>query len=217
VLRDGLIRKATDAAPRDLGVVNPKQFVLVTDSVIPATAAVAGAPIDLSDLALSPVGVAPMAVPAGALTASHTIQISRDGESAEQHFTFTPIIKRLPAALWGDKLVPALGDEDFVERALAGFEIRPAADAEPTAGTTVAKDDWQYADTPVAPTYHWETGSPGPLGGDPARAQAIRDTITADSTVAARSRLLAALGITTPVEVDASVADAFPTDQGATQ
>ncbi|GIH15128.1 DUF6603 domain-containing protein [Rugosimonospora africana] len=215
VLRDGLIRKVSGAASNDLGVVNPKQFVLVTDSVIPATSAVAGAPIDLSDLALSQVGVAPMAVPAGALTASHTIEISRNGQRAEQHFTFTPVIKRLPAALWGDKLTPALGDADFVERALAGFEIRPGADAEPTAGTTVAKDDWQYVDAVVTPTYHWESGTPGPLGGEPAQAQAIRDTIAAGSTVAARDRLLAALGITAPVDVDASVADAFLTVQGA--
>ncbi|MEN3310157.1 MAG: hypothetical protein V7603_6359 [Micromonosporaceae bacterium] len=210
-LRDGLVRRVADAAPDDLGVVNPKRFVLVTDSVIPATGAVAGAPVDVSDLALSPVGVAPMAVPAGALSASHTIRIRRDGEPAERYFSFTPVIKRLPAALWGARLIPALGDADFVERALTGFEIRPNADAGPITGTTVSRDDWQYADAPVTPTYGWETGPAAPLGGDPARAPAIRDTIAADTTVAARTRLLAAMGITAPVDVDASIADAFST------
>jgi Family of unknown function (DUF6603) len=209
-LRGGLVRRPAGAAPGDLGVVNPKQFVLVTDSVIPATAAVAGRAIDLSGLGLSQVGVAPMALPAGKLTASHIIEIRLNGARVEQeYFGFTPVIKRLPAALWGAKLTPDLGDADFVERALAGFEIRPGAGAEPTAGATVARDDWQYADAPTTPTYRWGAAA-RPLGGEPARAPTVRDTIAA--AAGARSRLLAALGITAPVNVDASVADAFPTD-----
>jgi hypothetical protein len=214
-LRDGLVRKAPDTgtatAPVDLGVVNPKQFVLVTDSVIPSTAATAGTPIPLGDLALSPVGVAPMAVRAGTLTASHTIVIRRDGVAAEQHFSFTPVIKRLPAALWGERLAPSLGDADFVERALSGFEIRPNADTEPTAGTLVSRDDWRFADAPVMPTYGWETRPTGPIGGEPASAPTIRATIGTDSTVAARARLLDVLGITAPVDVDASIADMYGT------
>lgn len=212
-LRDGLLRKADrgTGATDDLGVVNPKQFLLATDSIIPSTRAVAGSSIDVSGLELSRVGVAPMAIPAGELTATHTIRIQHDGVAAEHLFSFTPIIKRLPAALWGGNPAPSLGAAGFVERALSGFEIRPGADAEPSTGATVGRDDWQYADSPVVPSYRWEDSPADPLGGQPASAPGIRDTIAADATVAARTRLLAVLGITTPIDIDASIADAFGT------
>lgn len=212
VLRDGLLRRAdSGTAPDDLGVVNPKQFVLATDSVIPSTSAVTGSPVDLSGLGLSRVAVAPMALPAGELTATHTIRIQHDGVAAEHLFSFTPIIKRLPAALWGSDPTPSLSGASFVERALSGFEIRPGADAEPATGATVGRDDWQYADAPVVPSYRWENSPTDPLGGEPASAARIRDTIATDATVAARTRLLAVLGINTPIDINASAADAFVT------
>jgi uncharacterized protein DUF6603 len=208
-LRDGLVRKVAPAASEDLGVVDPKRFVLVTDSVIPSTAADTGTPVDVDDLRLGPIGVAPMAVPAGAVTARQAIRIRRNSQPAETYFRFTPVLKRVPAALWGGSLAPSLNGAGFVDRALSGFEVRPKAGVEPVTGTTVSRDGWQYADAPVTPTFGWESRPTGQ--GEPVSAARIRDTIAADSTVDARTRLLAALGVTAPVDVDASVADAFTT------
>jgi hypothetical protein len=213
VLRDGLVRKTSDT-PADLGVVNPKRFLLVTDSVIPSTAAQAGSRVDVSGLALSPVGVAPMAIPLGAFAASQTLRIRRDGQPAEQYFSFTPVVKRLPAALWGAHLTPALGDADFVEQALSGFEIRPAAAADPDTGATVGRNKWQYDDAPVSPTFGWQAGPGEPIGGERATAAVVRDTIAAATTVTARARLLNALGVTATIDVDPSAADAFVTAEG---
>jgi hypothetical protein len=164
---DGLVRAAdpgTDGtgAPPGLGVVNPKRFALTAGSVIPSTAARVGTDVDVDvgALALNRVGVAPMAVAPGALTSVQTIKISLRDAPAEDRFDFTPIIKPVPAALWGSTLTPDLNGERFVERSLAGFTITPRADAEPVTGTSVRRDDWQYSDGRVTRS----------TGGSPRRA-----------------------------------------------
>jgi hypothetical protein len=208
-LSDGLVRKVAGKPADDLGIVNPKRFVLVTDSVIPSTSAVTGQAVDVTALQLSPVGVAPMAVAAGDLKASQTIRILLNGGPAEQHFHFAPIFKKAPAALWGGSLSPNLNGARFIERVLSGFEVRPKDDVEPVTGTSVSRAGWQYTDAPVRPSYSWE-GRPGPeVGGEPASAARVRDTIAQTAAVTARTRLLAALRVDAPIDVDASVADAF--------
>lgn len=207
-LRAGLVRRVDvgdGAASDDLGVVNPKRFVLITNSVIPSTEAVAGAPVDVGSLRLSPIGIGPMAVRAGDLRASHTVRIHLDSAPAEKRFLFTPIVKRVPVALWGGSPTPTLNEDHFVERALSGFEIRPRDEVEPATGTTVDRDGWRYVDAPVTPSYRWEPAAQ--TDGEPINAAQIRNTIAADPVVAARTRLLAALGVVTPVDVDASIAD----------
>ena len=214
---DGLVRAAdpgTDdtGAPPGLGVVNPKRFVLTAGFVIPSTAADTGTKVDVGTLALSPIGVAPMAVAPGALTSEQTFKILLDdGAHAEDQFSFTPIVKPVPAALWGSALTPDLNAEPFVERSLAGFTITPHEDTAPATGTTVRRDDWQYSDGRVAPVYQWEPTPGDQLTGLPATACTVRHTITAAGPVDARARLLTALGIDTPVEVLPSIADEFIT------
>ncbi|HET9971767.1 MAG TPA: DUF6603 domain-containing protein [Streptosporangiaceae bacterium] len=211
---DGLVRAADPGtgAPPGLGVVNPKQFALTAGSVIPSTAAFTGTQVDVGALALNRVGVAPMAVVPGALTSELTIKILLDdGAHAEDQFSFTPIVKPVPAALWGSALTPDLNAEPFVERSLAGFTITPHEDAEPAAGTTVQRDDWQYADGPVTPAYQWEPAPGDELTGPQATADSVRSTIDADGPEHARARLLAALGIDTLIAVEPSIADEFIT------
>ena len=211
---DGLMRtlQGADAAEVPaLGVVNPKRFVLVAGSVVPSTAAVAGQVVDLAPLALSPVGVAPMDIAAGRLATTLTVTITRDGAAAEAHFGFTPIVKPMPAALWGGSLAPALGGDRFVDRALAGFEIRPLNDVESVTGQTLHRDGWQYTDAPTVPTYRWEPAQVPQLSGPAATADVVRATLTAPDTVAARQRLLSGLGVEAPIDVDPSIADQYAT------
>jgi hypothetical protein len=213
---DGLVRAADQGAdgtgaPPDLGVVNPKRFVLTASSVIPSTAAVAGTEVDVGRLALNRVGVAPMAVAAGALTSVQTIQIFLDRAPVGDLFRFTPIVKPVPAALWGSTPTPGLNGERFVERSLAGFTIAPQKDVEPAQGTSLTRKDWWYSDGLVTPTYQWEPAPGDRLTGPRATAGIVRGTITEAGPADARARLLAALGIGTPVEVDPSIADEFIT------
>jgi hypothetical protein len=222
-VKDGLVRKIEPSAangqprgsadssstPQSLGVINPKRFALVTNSVIPSTAAALPTPLGISDLRLDQIGVAPMAVSADEITSTHTINITRDGSDAGQDFAFTPIVKKVPAALWGGALKPDLNGPRFVDRALSGFEITPAQDVEPDKGSLISRDDWEYNDAPGERHYSWESGQPPTAGDDgPSRAR-IKDTIAAPETVAARVRLLDALKIDAPIELDPSVADAF--------
>jgi hypothetical protein len=152
-----------------------------------------------------------VAVAPGALTSVQTIQIFLDGAHAEDHFRFTPIVKPVPAALWGSALTPGVNGERFVERALAGFTVTPREDVEPATGTSLLRDDWQYSDGPATPAYRWEPVPGDQLTGAPAQADLVRSTITAAGPADARARLLMALGIDAPVEVDPSIADEFIT------
>ena len=206
---DGLVRKSDTGGADgiDLGIVNPKTFALAANSVIPSTSAVTGKPVDVAPLSLSGVGVAPMAVAPGQLSSVQGIRISLDGKDAEDHFSFTPVVKPVPAALWGRSGPPDVNADRLVARALSGFTIRPKDDVEPATGTTLQRADWQYSDGPTTPTYTWENPPDAQLNGPTAAADTVRSTITAPGPTGARARLLDALGITAPVDVDASIAD----------
>ncbi|MFL5804864.1 MAG: DUF6603 domain-containing protein [Roseiflexaceae bacterium] len=222
-IKDGLVRKiepnagngqarssaaSPGAPPESVGVINPKRFVLITNSVIPSTAA-KGARVEVAGLGLSPVGVAPMAVAKGGLTSTHTISITLNGSAAEGHFTFTPIVKNVPAALWGGDLKPDLNGPRFVDRALSGFEIRPMQDVEPDRGSASSRDDWQYNQAPVVPSYSWESQQPPTAGDDGASRGRIKDTIVAAETAGARARLLDALEIDAKIDLDPSAVGAL--------
>jgi hypothetical protein len=123
-LRGGGLHSGKDA---DLGQVDPLGLELVTDSVIPSTQGAAGAKT------LAPgttFGIAPVGLHAG-FTSRHELTITRDGVAAEAYFTFAPVTKSLPAALWGDELVPTLKKPPLVEDLLTGYVIRPLPPEEP--------------------------------------------------------------------------------------
>jgi hypothetical protein len=202
-VRDGLAKDSPDG-----WVVNPKEFTLVSNSVIPATEAYAGAaPIPGGGAAL---GLAPMAV--GSYVARHTVRITKGGASCEDRFEFTPVRKKAPAAMWGRSFSPNLNGAAFVENALAGFEIRPKA--KPQAGATAAIDPGvlQYSSESVPDAYRWEGFAEfvAGAGTDAERTQAIRDSLAKPTTADARSQLLAAFDMPqATVNVTAAAADAF--------
>ncbi|MCB9300190.1 MAG: hypothetical protein H6566_06045 [Lewinellaceae bacterium] len=88
-------------------------------------------------------GLAPMDV-AKVDTSSLTVTIKRDGENVNADFAFTPVLKRMPRAMWGDKLQAEVNDPQFIENALAGFEIRPAKPPKPGQSQWVLKKNLQY-------------------------------------------------------------------------
>jgi hypothetical protein len=251
----GMGRKLSDAQG-ELWVIDPKEFVLTTNSVIPATAADLGghrltalayrdeahsqlAPITTAlffdpergdraallaflrehELAvdpnaadeqlraqarallaalhdhqapIAPIGVGPMALRFGAVTATQRITITRDGDPAADVFSFTPVLKRAPVALWGEAIQPDLNGRSFIDNTLAGFELRPRRLAHEHATHAIARNRLQF-DTELVGV---SLDSPASRFA-PASAQSrtlINAQIENPDTAAARAELLRTLG-----------------------
>jgi hypothetical protein len=152
VVKDGLV-KGTQKE-NDFGIINPKHFSLVTSSVIPSNRAHIQNELSVSQLSfdgkgqiypfkipknkgelvqltsessssIGEIGIGSMEVKPDKFISTHTITITRDNLKAENEFAFTPILKNVPAGLWGDTLKPDLNGQALIEQALTGFEITP--------------------------------------------------------------------------------------------
>jgi hypothetical protein len=203
-IKDGL-SKNSDAG----WVVNPKEFTLVTNSVIPSTEAYIGdAAVSGADGGAA-LGIAPMAV--ASYVARQTVRILKDGNPKEGHFDFVPVRKKVPAAMWGRSFSPSLNGPAFVENALAGFEIRPKDRPRPGATAAINPDVLQYSTETVADAFKWESFAefvPG-AGSDTERRLAVKHSLASAAAAAARSQLLTAFGMQTTVTADAAAADAL--------
>ncbi|MGB6014575.1 MAG: DUF6603 domain-containing protein, partial [Nodosilinea sp.] len=129
LVRDGLVRTDTDTDTDrktiPLFIVNPTDFTLVIESVIPQQDKV-------------PLGIGPMGVPAEPLDKKQAqiikykiCDISQTPSAPITNFTQTPILKPVPAALWGpadeDGKVRSLryDTKDTVIPAIVGYQLKP--------------------------------------------------------------------------------------------
>lgn len=214
----GLVSAPQDKPSIDW-VINPKTFVLVTNSVIPSkTALKGGAPFAVAGNETG-FGIGPMAVTADNFSSSHAVTIGRrregggaeEYESIEADFEFRPVLKNVPVGLWGETLTPDMNGPGFVRDTLAGFELRPAA--RPAAGATadIARSALQFENEDAPTVYIWGAHSPfvaSPLD-DAARRGSIADTIKSDATNAKRAPLLTALGFAAGVDLSKYDGGAF--------
>lgn len=242
-VKSGLIKKVgTDA--NDLGMINPKDIVLTTNSVVPSTGANIGAAeavnrlyytAEGSDAVLLPFpdkpqdsspsavahkiglpGVGSMAIQTAELTSTHFVTItytdektnvSRNIESA--FFKFVPILKNVPAGLWGESLAPNLNAPGFVEQALTGFEISPKDPPAPGTTMTIPRTKLQFEDPDVvSDAFIPQVAAPLTFdrGDDDDRRKTIDGEIAQN---AVRAQVIAALGITAEISLSAAVADEF--------
>jgi hypothetical protein len=208
-IKDGLVRKM-DTENGDLWIVNPKHFVLVTDSVIPSKSAQASKKTE----DYNTFGIGPMNLLPDKLTSKHKIAISRDGKDAVEDFEFAPVLKSVPAGMWGGSLKPDLNGEAMIEDVLAGFEIKPAKPPAPGKTHAIPRDNLQYETTPMHKAYQFVAARQ--FSGDREQGrQKIHDSIVEPKTVKARNQLLGALGFEPEQELadlDESTADAFLMD-----
>ena len=139
-ISDGLINKI-GAEEKEIWLVNSKELVLVTESVIPSSGVEIAdiktdSILDISQRNLE-IGIRPMGVRAKELKTTFKISISQDDKSVNQEFRYQPIYKNVPAAVWKTgngaiaHLPPGQDEEKLVKQALAGFEIRPGKAVEP--------------------------------------------------------------------------------------
>ncbi|MCZ8049973.1 MULTISPECIES: DUF6603 domain-containing protein [unclassified Microcystis] len=167
-VQEGLVRKVNQDDKTDLGIINPKDFCLVTNSVIPAKKAVYTKDITLQDDQIqiaesnTQFGISPMEVKSEQLTSDLTISITRDGKSLsseefDKDFTCIPLFKKVPIALWGESLTPSLNGNQFIENTLSGLEIKPKKQPEPGATQAINRRELQFSTTQINNACHWQT------------------------------------------------------------
>jgi hypothetical protein len=157
------------------------------------------APLATGDAALA-FGIGPLGLGKGEglFSAQQRIEITygEKNDRAEDSFSFRPLTKSAPFALWGDQLRPSVNQPQLVEKLLAGYEIRPLPPREPSAPQPwIARSALQSA-TPVASeadAFNWTEPAAfvGASPDDPvARERAIRAGIGAATKRAAIAALL---------------------------
>lgn len=167
-VQGGLVRqiqeKKRDKNDKDIEetrwILNPKDLVLVTNSVVPVKSASEiiynedhkpkKKSISIGN-AQQTFAIAPMGITADKITSEHIVTIKRGEDCVPDDFDCKPILKAVPVALWGK---PQMDGENLkppqvnpsavmVENTIAGFEIRPAKP--PTAGATHSIDKNKFA------------------------------------------------------------------------
>jgi hypothetical protein len=209
-VQDGLIKKAEDS---DTWIINPKNFSLITNSVIPSKEAQTGnSPIAMNGAkAIRDFGISSMGIQPENLITKHTITITREGEQVEKCFQYIPILKNVPTALWGKSLKPDINGKQFIEDALSGFEIIPRNPREAGETHLIECSNLQYSTESIPDAYNWEKLEPfqADSGKD---KEYINENIVTDLTATARNNLLQALGFSIDsnlIDLSNTTADGF--------
>ncbi|MFJ4831902.1 DUF6603 domain-containing protein [Streptomyces sp. NPDC088747] len=198
-----------DPGENDLGLVNALELVLVTDCVIPSRTATRGGNVPLpADSGSTAFGIAPLGVPKQTNVGStHSIEITdSDDNDAGRRFTYAPVRKNLPSALWGDNLKPSLSAAATVDGLLTGFTVRPLPPSEPTGPapslTRAALQDGTELTPPADEAFRWLPPAPFAETGGRDGLGVIEADITAPGTAAARSAIATALlGAGVPIDL----------------
>jgi hypothetical protein len=212
-VQGGLIRQMEEADGQKRWIVNPKELVLATNSVIPITEAkLEEINIELEAGVITNVGIAPMGIAyldKDMDYSRHKITLKYNGQPVllREYFKLEPVLKAVPAALWGEGRLengllkkPSLNGERLLENRLAGFELRPANP--PTAGEshTIDKEMLRYETELLSGAFNWQNGAAANAG-QPlnwANWRNVQETISQEATRNARRTVLDDLGFVDP-------------------
>lgn len=216
---EGLV-KQLKRGDEEIWILNPKQFALVTDAFIPSKKVFAkqeekGEGADF--------GINPMGIKADDLETEHRVTITKKDDSdnwvsVEEQFTFEPVIKKAPTALWGEPRLtdkgrlklPETNGQQFVEGAISGFRIVPAQEPDPGDTEDIEVAELQYDAKQFKSHYLWETlpAFGASTADDGERRKKIRDTVATNTN---RNSILSALGFEPAemVSINAAIADTF--------
>jgi hypothetical protein len=203
-LSEGLVTQGSGGTD-PIDVINPKELRLRTDSMIPSKQT-GTLPTGAAN---SDFGIGPMAIPASDLKSTQTITITREGKSVGEDFSFTPILKKIPAGLWGRELTPALNGDRHIDNALTGYEITPANKPAPGRTKPVVRRNLKYETLPLTDAFGWEAGTrfnPAEMSDDEAKTRINQSIISHSSE---RENLLSTLGVDWPVDLDPSTGSDF--------
>lgn len=118
------------------------------------------------------IGIAPMGLDTTKVTSELSLKVNRlefeddvptpAGDDLADHFSFRPVVKRAPRALWGHQLQQDKNGPRYVESALGGVEILPAKPPTPGKTERIDKESLPtvYQNPVIRPSsiwYPWKT------------------------------------------------------------
>ena len=187
-IKSGLIRQMEDNDKKTF-IVNPKELVLTTASVIPIKTLESGLSQKTEPEVEPDFGIAPMNVKTISKS-TYKISIQKDGkDDVSSKFEPTRIGKNVPKGLWGVSNSIDLKQPRLIENVLSGYTIEPKIRL--TSGETQAIDLKQlgYHTTTVGSAYQWQSFSTF------SNISAQTDDINSKSVQKKRDSLLQSLGL----------------------
>ncbi len=191
---DGLIRKLERNKVEEW-IINPKEFAISTDSVIPSTASNMANPDKHRDWEKK-ISIRPMDL-RSSLSSTHRIEIKHQDKLVNEEFSWKPIFKRVPTALWGEGFIPRDPNApQFMEKALCGFNITPKQPPkEVQTRQKIAYEKLLLGDCDAGKGYQWEAIDLPSLGaGSASETKNLKQEINTEAIRSKRSMLLQNLG-----------------------
>lgn len=137
-------------------------------------------------------GIAPMALDHTAVSSQLSISVTKKVKTGwtanDGDLAFRPIVKQMPAAMWGETLETSTNGKRFVENAVCGFEIVPAKPPSPSETQAIPKKDLAYTTSHIDKAYAFETIQAAQA------AQGSVATIADPATMQKRKAMAMALG-----------------------
>lgn len=138
--------KEIKAGSEDIWVVNPKEFILTTDSAVPAKE-VSG-PTDSNGQklpALQGIGIGTVGVKNDQLVTQHSVKIFKGSDDFTAEFLYQPVSKSYPAALWGEELLMDKNNpKRVIPGALSGVKIKPKPPKDPDQMGFLDQDEFKF-------------------------------------------------------------------------
>jgi hypothetical protein len=207
-VESGLLRKLETEDKEEIFIVNPKEFLITTASVIPIKTSNTGTGENQNSF-----GIAPMNVNSSQFAQSeYTITINRESDK----FTFEPIYKNVPTALWGESNSNNPNGKRFINNVLSGYKIKPANPPAPGQTQEIPRKNLAYDIELVDEAYQWDSFSAFSQSeeiDEDIRERNIGESITSETVNNARNRLLQSFGLS-DTDIDL---EEFTTEKGIEQ
>ena len=229
VINQGITRQLSQADGTPLFIVNPKEFELALNSVIPTKQAFYDRESLPSTGANTHFGARSMGIKDDDLETTYKIEITRNGTKVDKpELDFIPATQDIPTGLWGDARVtmsrsterllpPEPNEQQFLKETLSGFRIVPREKKDICSTNSIDVALLQHDTHPISDVYAWQKipAFAASLAQDePGRTTRINNTIVSPTTANNRNKLLQALGFNPATDASINntkepVADAF--------
>ncbi len=240
VINQGITKQLSEATEEEVSfVVNPKEFELVINSVIPTKQASYNNESLSGDTqgANTRFGIRSMGIKNEQLETTYKIDITRKGKGEsnrtqvnveKDQFDFFPVTQDVPSGLWGDAnvkeatirgqkserlLPPEPNEEQFVKNTLSGFRIVPKSKGDECSTNDIDIALLQHDTTPIDDVYTWQNipSFSSISDKEPDRTNEIKNNIVSINTNNNRKQILESLGFSLAdnVQLTNSVAESF--------
>lgn len=213
MVMSGLVKKISEDDD-DLGIINPKQFTLLTNSVVPMKSVewTGAKSWELATPATEMPGnrnihIGSMDITDDGLESRAAIIVTLDGDVLDggperlNPFKITPIRKNAPAGLWGTDIMPDLNSDAMISDVITGFEIAPALPPSPGHTHDIERKNLRY-ETALSETHFHGSEKLPPIGQALLDSRLwIEEAIRAESPAANRDSLLKKWGFRDDREV----------------